>query len=793
MYQELFKIKTSALEKIKKLPPRDQGHYLPFNSFPHGAPLGGFGSGTIGRSPYGDFNIWHIKVGAHIQEELKSCVFHSYQKDLQTGQKYTNLLTTKEFENKKLTKFAPAYPPKNCTYAAAYPKASYVYNNKKQPVEITCEQFSPILPDNYQETSYPVALFEHTLRNKTKHPVEVSLMLSWENMTGWKFEDQRPGVQDNWFSFIKTNHDKEHTLKKTIYGQKKLQGIILGQKKKRAEQEMDGEIAIATAAEKGMEIFCQKYFYTNGTGHELYDTFTEDGTLNNLPPSHLLEHQSLGAAIAVKTTLQPGEEKKIPFVLVWDLPIIHFGPGINKEKYYTRYFNNSGRNSWKIALESLKKYNNWSQEIDNWHQSIIENSYLGKKLTRESSKTNYFKALINELYFLADGGSFWDAATGDFGLLECFDYPFYETLDVRFYGSFPLLKFWPKIELQIMKKFSATIFESIKTKIPFNYYADNPNAIIKPEIKAQKIFYDYKKIKGACPHDLGSPKNNPFTEIAAYTWQNTNYWKDLNPKFILLVYRDYLYTKDLVFLKSCWPAMQEALKYLSKMDKDKDGIPENEGYPDQTYDNWVMEGVSAYCGSLWLGALQAMQKSADLMADKKAANKYAKMLKKASLTFNKKLWTGKYYKFCENNSDIMTDQLIGEWYNSLIAQESLLPTENIKKTLKTIYKYNFRKTARGKFGLVSGKKQNNRPVESEQGRDVWVGANFAFCSLLIKYGFYKEAENIINSVAKIIYDRGFFFRTPEGWDTKGQFTATMYMRPNSIWANEFINNDEFIS
>ena len=39
-------------------------------------------------------------------------------------------------------------------------------------------------------------------------------------------------------------------------------------------------------------------------------------------------------------------------------------------------------------------------------------------------------------------------------------------------------------------------------------------------------------------------------------------------------------------------------------------------------------------------------------------------------------------------------------------------------------------------------------------------------------------------MSKVIYDKGFFFRTPEGWDTNGNFTATMYMRPNAIWAFE---------
>jgi len=32
----------------------------------HGAPLGGFGAGCIGRSPNGSFNLWHLDGGEHI-------------------------------------------------------------------------------------------------------------------------------------------------------------------------------------------------------------------------------------------------------------------------------------------------------------------------------------------------------------------------------------------------------------------------------------------------------------------------------------------------------------------------------------------------------------------------------------------------------------------------------------------------------------------------------------------------------------------------------------------------------
>jgi non-lysosomal glucosylceramidase len=47
------------------------------------------------------------------------------------------------------------------------------------------EQFSPVLPNNYRESSYPVAVYRWHAENPTKHAVTVSVLLSWMNMAGW--------------------------------------------------------------------------------------------------------------------------------------------------------------------------------------------------------------------------------------------------------------------------------------------------------------------------------------------------------------------------------------------------------------------------------------------------------------------------------------------------------------------------------------------------------------------------------------------------------------------------------
>ena len=47
------------------------------------------------------------------------------------------------------------------------------------------------------------------------------------------------------------------------------------------------------------------------------------------------------------------------------------------------------------------------------------------------------------------------------------------------------------------------------------------------------------------------------------------------------------------------------MEFMIRFDRDGDGLVENDGFPDQTYDTWSVSGPSAYTGCLWLACLQA--------------------------------------------------------------------------------------------------------------------------------------------------------------------------------------------
>ena len=109
-------------------------------------------------------------------------------------------------------------------------------------------------------------------------------------------------------------------------------------------------------------------------------------------------------------------------------------------------------------------------------------------------------------------------------------------------------------------------------------------------------------------------------------------------------------TGDKVFAKAVWPAVYAAMAYLDQFDRDRDGLIENDGFPDQTYDTWTVNGVSAYCGGLWIAALQAAEAMAVLLEDHKAARYFQTKFSQARGAYVKKLWNGSYFSYDSGSS-----------------------------------------------------------------------------------------------------------------------------------------------
>ncbi|HEY9701618.1 MAG TPA: glycoside hydrolase family 116 protein, partial [Allocoleopsis sp.] len=282
------------------------------------------------------------------------------------------------------------------------------------------------------------------------------------------------------------------------------------------------------------------------------------------------------------------------------------------------------------------------------------------------------------------------------------------------------------------------------------------------------------------------------------SYQDCNLWKDLGCDLVLQIHRYFILTgnKDIDFLQDSWDAIVKTLAYIKQFDLDNDTIPENSGAPDQTYDDWKLQGISAYCGGLWLAALTSAIAIGKVLLDapywekvsevEPIINTYQTWLEQGKKIYAEKLWNHTYYRLdSESNSAIiMADQLCGEYFTQLLGLESIVPEENVKITLETIYQSCFLNFKEGKFGLANGVKIDGTAENPDATHplEIWTGINFGIAAFMIRMGMTTEGLKIAETVVNQIYENGLQFRTPEAITTVGTFRASHYLRPMAIWA-----------
>ena len=331
-----------------------------------GAPVGGFGAGTFSRSYRGDFVRWHIKGGVHKYESVSGNQFAMFQKAEGDEAGVARALMNGHPKD-GLSAWQWDYPVGAGDYYSLYPKSWFDYRWEKFPAHVTLEQFSPILPNNYKETSYPVAVYRWHADNPTNKRVTVAVLLSWENMIGW-FRTYRRDLSDA------MNDGNYNHMKTEALGPKQtMQGIVLDRNHiGKITEEWDGQFVIASVAEPGLELSYQTTFSPEGTGEEVWKPFAQDGKLANSNDSWTSSGERIAGAIALRFTLEPGEKKIVPMVIAWDLPVAEFGSGRKWYRRYTDYYGTSGLNAWAIAKDALINASTWSAEIDAWQAPVCE-------------------------------------------------------------------------------------------------------------------------------------------------------------------------------------------------------------------------------------------------------------------------------------------------------------------------------------------------------------------------------------------------------------------------------------
>ena len=756
----------------------------------HGVPLGGLGTGGINRAWRGEFRRWTLKPGAlkHFVEAANN--FAVFQQ-VEGAAPEATLLAPRpdDAESGSLSAWGWPAAPLPGEYAGLFPKAWYNYPaTGPRPVEMVCEQFSPVLPHRYAEAALPVAVFRWHLRNTGDKPATVGLMFSWANMNGW-FDDYS---RDKAYSRSGGNFNAplDTPLSRGV-----ARGVIFDcRRASSVPPENRGQWAIAAPASERVVVNRTVTFDAVGRGADIWQQFAQTGAVPARDESWLaspvfsqMPDQTLAGALSATVTLAPGECIIIPMTLVWDLPVVQFGLGRRHYRRYTRDLGLDGRNAAQLAALALENAARWAAAIDAWHADHAARYGFGPEIDR---------MLFNELYLLVDGWTAWtdrpvepdDPAPPFFGIIECPDYPCYNTFDLWVYGSFALLANFPDLERLVIRAYAEAVLQDDPTR--------------RRVTRSGALFPAVQP--GAVPHDLGGPHEDPGLLLNAYVYQNPNIWKDLPAQFVLTVARDVLALDDDDLLHTCWPAVVAALNRLAQFDRDGDGLLEHNGLPDQTYDNIPLHGPSAYCGGLYLAALAAGVTLAERLDQPQQAEAWQRVLAKGQTAFQTKLWNGSYYRLDTDNAyreAVFIEQLFGPWYAKLLGRDDLIPPPRARQALQAIYHHNFAAIGGGQLGAVNITGGGQAILDSiaahgnpaHQTSEVLTGINYAFAAQLKSYGLADESMQVLQAVHRAIYqERGLWFRTPAAYDPEANtFRAIMNLRPLVIWALVYENSANF--
>ncbi|XP_052526135.1 non-lysosomal glucosylceramidase [Tympanuchus pallidicinctus] len=740
----------------------------------YGCPLGGIGGGTITRGWRGEFCRWQLNPGIYHYETVITDQFTVCLR--RKGQTvYQQVLSVEK--PSALQGWNWGYCGHYAFYHALYPRAWMVYELPGQNVVLTCRQISPVIPHDYKDSSLPVGVFIWEVENNNEEPVDVSIMFTLQNGTGTKLD----GSGGHWNEPFALQDSGERVAGVLLHHCTPVNPFIF---------------AIAAREKAGTIITHLTAFDPAGSGRDVWQDLLQDGKLES-PTGKSKQTQKgevTAAAVCASCTVPARGHGTLELALVWDMPRVHFG---SKERLhfrrYTRFFGSNGDAAPALSHYALTHYKEWERKIEAWQKPILEDSLL---------PSWYKSALFNELYFMTDGGTIWldlhpdclpedlqgPAAAklshllpvlqeyGRFAYLEGQEYRMYNTYDVHFYASFALVMLWPKLQISLQYDIAVTVLN--EDMQPRQYLVCGETAPVKT--------------KNVVPHDIGEPDDEPWQRVNAYLIHDTANWKDLNLKFVLQVYRDYYLTHDTLYLQDMWPVCQAVMESELKFDTDNDGLIENGGTADQTYDVWVVSGASAYCGGLWLAAVRMMCKMAEVLGDTETQQKYDAILQKGKESFERLLWNGKYYNYDSSGSStsnsIMSDQCAGQWFLGAcgLNQKELevFPKSHIVSALKTIFEKNVMSFAGGTMGAVNGMRPDGVPdTSSLQSSEVWVGVVYALAATMIQEGLVQEGFHTAEGCYRTVWEKlGMAFQTPEAYCEKKIFRSLAYMRPLSIWS-----------
>jgi uncharacterized protein (DUF608 family) len=414
------------------------------------------------------------------------------------------------------------------------------------------------------------------------------------------------------------------------------------------------------------------------------------------------------AALCSSITLSPGESKEVQFIVSW---------------YFPNHYSDQGQFVGHM-------YANWFKDAKEVNDYMLVNSvdilYKVRGFSNELSDTDthvsFVNNWINQLNTIIKCS--WWSKQGDFAIWEGYGSCGFHTMDITYQGSFNLLALFPDLQLGQMEMGAR-----------FQREDGRVHHFFTPDF---------------------SSVDDGFDRV------------DMNPQFVLLVCRDYLWTGNIEYVKKLWVSVVKAMDSIEKLDCNGDSLPDKET-ESNTYDAWHFKGTPSYISSLWLAALLAASRMADDLGEHQLKLKWQAMLEQGKENFEQMMWNKEYFSLWVDDETrdecCMADQIDGQWYAQLVGLGNFIPEQLTQDALKAIFKYNYHPET-GLINAVYPKhaKPTLYTYRNVQAEANWSGIEFAFASALLENGMVEHAIEISENIDQRYFNAGRIFNHEECGD-----------------------------
>lgn len=260
---------------------------------------------------------------------------------------------------------------------------------------------------------------------------------------------------------------------------------------------------------------------------------------------------------------------------------------------------------------------------------------------------------------------------------------------------------------------------------------------------------------GGIHHRVSVPRDNPNKPAPPVA--------DGQCGAVLKAYREHRQTGDGQFLAQQWPRVRKAMDYAIKTwDSDSNGVMDRPQF--NTYDREIF-GHNTFVTSLYLAALRAAEEMARIANDVESARRYRALYESGRDVVAKTLFNGEYYIQIADDltggygTGCFSDQVVGQWWARVLDLGDVLPNDQVRSALKSIFKYNWLTSQRGFRGtqryllfadgddkalLIASWPKGGRPADPIHYRDeAWTGVEYQVAAHMLYEGAIIEALAIV--------------------------------------------------